>query len=222
MLALASSTFPRAPRGGEQVAGCPARGESQRSEGDGLKPAAGLCWDTLGLRVSGGGWDEPGWSREAHASSKWRSRASSPAGLGAGRGGHDRRTKPRIYSLPSFHRQPLSASLRWIVPAFSLLQLFTGSPWCRHAHKERATGEAVPVPPALRVPLRPREHSGAIDPAGRACPGPGWAGGMQTHPGHPLLHRLWPWDCKEGAPKGLGLAALPLFGHTRFGGGNGS
>lgn len=145
-----------------------------------------------------------------------------PAGLGAGCGGHDRRTKPRIYSLPSFHRQPLSASLRWIVPAFSLLQLFTGSPWCRHAHKERATGEAVPVPPALRVPLRPREHRGAIDPAGRACPGPGWAGGMQTHAGHPLLHRLWPRDCKEGAPKGLGLPALPLSSHTRFGGGHGS
>lgn len=120
--------------------------------------------------------------------------------------------------LQSFHRQPLSASLRWIVPAFSLLQLFTGSPWCRHAHKERAMGEPVPVPvpvpPALRAPRRPQEHSGAIDPAGRACPGPGWAGGIVlcTACGHGIV--------KMGAPKGLGLWALPMFGHTRFGGGN--
>lgn len=85
--------------------------------------------------------------------------------------------------LPSFHRQPLSASPRWIVPAFSLLQLFTGSPWCRHAHKERAVAEAVAVPPALPAPLRPRGHSGAIEPAGRACPGPGWAAGVRSPAG---------------------------------------
>lgn len=104
------------------------------------------------------------------------------AGLGAGSGGHDRENKASHLFPPSFHRQPLSASPRWIVPAFSLLQLFTGSPWCRHAHKERATAQPVPVPPALRAPPRPRRHSGAIDPAGRACPGPGWAGGMHSPP----------------------------------------
>lgn len=139
-------------------------------------------------------------------------------------GSWERRARPENKAShlfpPSFHRQPLSASPRWIVPAFSLLQLFTGSPWCRHAHKERVAAEPVPVPPALRAPPRPREHSGVIDPAGRACPGPAWAGSRQSPPRHPLLHRLWLWGCEEGAPKGLGSPFLPVFGHSRFGGGN--
>lgn len=126
------------------------------------------------------------------------------------RGARPENKAPHLF-LPSFHRQPLSASLHWIVPAFSLLQLFTGSPWCRHAHKERAMAEPVAVPPALRAPLRPQEHSGAIDPAGRVCPGPGWAGGVRSPPGHPPLRGPWRWDFKEGGPKGLGLSALPTF-----------
>lgn len=155
-----------------------------------------MCWDTLGLRVSGGGWDEADPGKRIPAANGGAARHPGRGGSRA-RGARPENKAPHLL-LPSFHRrQPLSASLRWIVPAFSLLQLFTGSPWCRHAHKERAI---VPVPPALPVPPRPLGHSGAIDPAGRACPGLGW--------GHPPL---WGWDFKEGVPKGLGWSALPRF-----------
>lgn len=146
----------------------------------------------------------------ANASGKRRSRASARPGWEPGAEGTTGEQSLAFILAVLSPSAPLSlASLRWIVPAFSLLQLFTGSPWCRHAHKERAAAEPVPVPPALPAPLRPQQHSGAIDPAGRACPGPGWAGGI-----------LPTWFVRRGAPKGLGLAALPMFGHSRFGGGN--
>lgn len=57
-----------------------------------------MCWDTLGLRVSGGGWDE---ADPAFLQQMEEPRVI-PAGVGAGRGGHGRRTKPRIYCCRPF------------------------------------------------------------------------------------------------------------------------
>lgn len=173
----------RHPRGGEQVGEDYPRGKSlpdqpaaalPQSEGDGLGPAAGMWWEMLGLRVSGGGWDEPGSARIAAQGGP----GSTPAANGGvlrhpGQGGSRARgarpeNKGLHLFLPSFHPQPLAASPHWIVPAFSLLQLFTGSPWCRHAHKERAirrgclcaTGTASPSP-------APRSTVVALNQAGR-------------------------------------------------------
>lgn len=91
------------------------------------------------LGCGGGcGWqEEAGTSRgQPAAPQQMEAPDVTPAGVGVGCEGHGQRTKARFYS---FHQQPLAAaSLPWIVRAFSLLQLFTGSPRCGRTHKERA------------------------------------------------------------------------------------
>lgn len=191
----------RHPRGGEQVGEGYPRGKSlpdqpaaalPRSEEDGLRPAAGMWWETLGLRVSGGGWDEPGSARITVQGGP----GSTPAANGGvlrhpGQGGSRARgarpeNKGLHLFLPSFHRQPLAASLHWIVPAFSLLQLFTGSPWCRHAHKERAIRRGCPCATGIASPSpAPRSTVVALNQAGRAPEpallwGRGEAGGIRS------------------------------------------
>lgn len=91
-------------------------------------------WDVEG---AGGGRREAGTSRgQPAALQQMEAPDVTPAGVGVGCEGHGQRTKARFYS---FHQQPLAAaSLPWIVRAFSLLQLFTGSPRCGRTHKERA------------------------------------------------------------------------------------
>lgn len=134
-----------------------------------------------------------------------------PAGVGAGRGGHDRRTKPRIYSCRPFTVSPSLPPCTGLFLHFLCFSCLLGHPGAGTHTKSEPWPSLSLLPPALRAPLRPQEHSGAIDPAGRACPGPGWAGGVRGPPGHPPLRGLWRWDFKEGAPKGLGLSALPAF-----------
>lgn len=92
---------------------------------------------------------------------------------------------PHLF-LPSFRRQPLRAGLFLHFLCFSCLLGHPGADTHAQSRGRRcATGAA-------------------IEPAGTACPGPAWAGGMHSPPG-----TLSARDFEEGVPKGPGLSALP-------------
>ena len=189
--------------------------------GSGLRPAAGMWWGAQGLRVLG----RAGTRRAQPGPARGGREAAANGGLlrHPGRGGSQARgarpeNKDSYLFLPSFRRQPLAASPRWIVPAFSLLQLFTGSPWCRHAHKERAIRRGHSRAASTTSPWpAPRGTATPLTRAGRAPTlGSAWAGGDLNPPGTLLCAGwatgLWGelWACR----------LCPRFNRTSFDGGN--
>lgn len=114
--------------------------------------------------------------------------ANGGASRHPGRAGSRARPENKAPHLfpPSFHCQPLRAGLFLHFLCFSCLLGHPGADTHTQSRGCRcATGAA-------------------IEPAGTACPGPGWAKGMQSPPG-----TLSARDFEEGGPKGPGLSALP-------------
>lgn len=143
-----------------------------------LKATAGLCWDTLGLWVSGGAWLIPGSTRQQQMEEP----SVIAAGVGAGRGGHDRRTKPRIYSCSPFTVSPSlppCAGLFLHFLCFSCLLGHPGAdthtksePWASlslclslcpslcHQHCEPLGGPRSTVVPLIRLAERAQGQAG--------------------------------------------------------------
>lgn len=121
-----------------------------------------MRWDTLGLRVSGGGWDE----RDSARISVQGVPGGTPAGnggilrhpgrVGVGRKGHGRRTKARIYSSHPFTGSPSLPPRTGLFLHFLCFSCLLGHPDADTHTKNEPSGEAIPVPPAPQVPLRPR------------------------------------------------------------------
>lgn len=175
-------------------------------------------WDTLGLRVSGGGWDEL-CSARSSAQGNTRQQMEAPhvipAGVGVGREGHGRRTKTRIYSSRPFPSSPSLPPCTGLFLHFLCFSCLLGHPDA-DTHTQRTS---YPVRQFLchrhREPFSgPGEHSGAIElgwESDRACPAPGGQG----HPEPPgiLLCAGGGGGIWGGGPKRSGFVG---FAHASF------
>lgn len=202
MLALPPPCFPQAPQRGEQVGGTHRESLSQ------VEPCTGMWWDTLGLRVAGGGWDKLGsaWtSAQGHARQQMEASHVIPAGVGVGREGHGRRTKTRIYSSRPFPGSPSLPPRTGLFLHFLCFSCLLGHPDADTHTKNELSGEAAGVPPAPRALLQPRGaqwgHRTGLGERPRGIRSPRASSSA----------RAGAVGFGEGGPRGLGLLALPTL-----------
>lgn len=174
MLALPPSSFPQAPRGGEQVGGPCKRRISPSPSPERRGCPETRSWDAVGhagvvgvrRRLGSAGLSSARGSPGTHRQQMEGSYVI-PAGVGVGREGHGRRTKAGIYCSRPFTGSPSLPPRAGLFLHFLCFSCLLGHPDADTHTKSEPSGEAVPLPPAPRAPLRPRSTVVPLNRAGR-------------------------------------------------------